>query len=331
LTISDPFPAYYPLAFPASALSFDRNLRTPYMQQWNLTIEHQFGKDRIVEFGYVGSKGTKFVAARDLNQPAPSPMQPNPRPVPQFADITYLESRGSSTYHSLQARYQQRLHAGFTGLMSYTLGKSLDTGSTFFSSAGDANFPQNSSNPGAEKGRSNFDVRHRFSAGFSYEYICASESWFLSGWSTQGIITVQSGRPFTVALLGEIDNSNTGMASLGFGANNRPDRLGSGSLQNSGPGAWFDTGAFVFSPYGSFGNSGRNILDSPGYKDVSVSVIKSSKINDDLNLQFRAEFFNALNHTNFNLPDSFLGSPTFGRISSAASPRRIQFGLKLIW
>ena len=331
LTLNDPFPAYYPLTIPGSALGFDRNLRTPYVQQWNLTVEHQFGNYRLMELAYVGSKGSKILAARDLNQPAPSPRQPNPRPVPQFADITYLESRGSSTYHSLQAGYQQRLHAGFTGLLSYTLGKSLDTGSTFFSSAGDANFPQNSSDPGAEKARSNFDVRHRFTAAYSYEFACVSGSWMLSGWSTQGIVTVQSGRPFTVALLGEIDNSNTGRASLGFGANNRPDRLGAGILRNSGPAGWFDTGAFAFAPYGSFGDSGRNILDGPGYKDVSISVIKNSKIGDDLNLQFRAEFFNALNHTNFDLPDSFLGSPSFGKILSAQSPRRIQFGIKLIW
>jgi hypothetical protein len=215
--------------------------------------------------------------------------------------------------------------------MSYTFGKSLDTGSTFFSSAGDANFPQNSSNPGAEKGRSNFDVRHRISAAFTYEYLCASDKWLLTGWSAQGILTAQSGRPFTVALLGEIDNSNTGRASLGFGANNRPNRVGSGVLTNPSHSAWFDTGAFMFAPYGSFGNSGRNILDGPGYKDVSLSVIKNSKLNEDMNVQFRAEFFNALNHTNFDLPDNFLGSPTFGKISSVASPRRVQFGLKLIW
>jgi hypothetical protein len=331
LTLNDPFPAGYPFQFPGSALGFDRNLRGASMQQWNLTIEHQFGNYRWMELAYVGSKGTKILSARDLNQAAPSPQQPNPRPVPQFADITWLESRGGSTYHSLQASYRQRLHAGFTGLLSYTLGKSLDTSSTFFSSSGDANFPQNSSNPGAEKGRSNFDVRHRFSAAYSYEFACTSGNRLLTGWSTQGIVTLQGGRPFTVALLGEIDNSNTGMASLGFGANNRPDRLASGTLANPGPAGWFDTRAFAFAPYGSFGNSGRNILDGPGYREVSLSVTKDSKIGDLFTLQFRAEFFNALNHTNFDLPDNFLGSPTFGTILSAQSPRRIQFGIKLIW
>jgi len=153
----------------------------------------------------------------------------------------------------------------------------------------------------------------------------------LSPYLTHGIVTLQSGRPFTVALLPEIDNSNTGIASLGFGANNRPNRIASGEIRNPGSERWFDTRAFSFASYGSFGNSGRNILDGPGYEDVSLSLIKVSRISEGLNLQFRAEFFNLLNHTNFDLPDVFLGSPTFGRISSAENPRRIQFGLKLVF
>ena len=144
-------------------------------------------------------------------------------------------------------------------------------------------------------------------------------------------MTVQSGRPFTVALRSDIDNSNTGIASLGFGANNRPDRLASGELENPGPEGWFDAGAFAVAEYGSFGNSGRNILNGPAYVDVSLSLKKDSRIREGLTLQFRSEFFNAFNHANLDLPDIFLGSPTFGQILSAQNPRRIQFGLKLIF
>jgi hypothetical protein len=128
-----------------------------------------------------------------------------------------------------------------------------------------------------------------------------------------------------------MDNSNTGMANLGFGANDRPNRLGSGKLESPGPDQWFDTRAFVPAPYGSFGNSGRNILDGPGYQDVSLSLTKDSRLSEAARLQFRAEFFNALNRANFDLPNIFWGSPAFGRISSAASPRRIQFGVKFIF
>jgi hypothetical protein len=184
-------------------------------------------------------------------------------------------------------------------------------------------------------------LRHRFSMGYSLDLPFGKGRRFLSnrkfiseifsGWSTYGIVTLQSGRPFTVALLPENDNSNTGMASLGFGANNRPNRISSGKLPDPGPDAWFDTSAFVIADYGSFGNSGRNILDGPGYCDFSASVMKDSKVREGLNLQFRAEFFNAFNHTSFDLPDNFLGSPAFGRINSAQNPRLIQFGLKIMY
>ena len=341
LMLENPFPDQYPLEIPASALGFDPNLRSAYFQQWNFTFEKQFGSDRLVEIAYVGSKGSKILSARDINQPTPSPMQPNLRPNPQFADIIFLESRGNSSYHSLQARFQQRLHAGISTLASYTFGKSLDDNSTFFASAGDSNFPQNSRNPGLEKGRSNFDVRHRFSIGYSYELplakIFASSnrpgilSQLLGGWTTYGTISLQSGQPFTVALLPQYDNSNTGIASLGFGANNRPNRIGTGKVLSPGPNQWFDTNAFIPAEYGSFGNSGRNILDGPGYKDFSLSLIKNCDIRDGLKIQFRTEFFNAFNNVNFDLPDIFWGSPSFGRINSAKEPRRIQFGLKAIF
>ena len=341
LTVNDPFPSDYPFEIPASALGFDRNLRTAYFQHWNLTIGRQIGANGLAEIAYVGSAGRKLLSARDINQPAATPIMPNPRPNPGFADILFLESRGNSNYNSLQARFQQRLRAGTTALVSYTFGKSIDETSTFFASAGDANFPQNSAQPQVERGRSNFDLRHRFSLAYSYDLPFGRGrkflgdrgfiSWMSSGWTTYGIITMQSGRPFTVALLPELDNSNTGIASLGFGANDRPDRISSGSLDNPGPDGWFNTGAFVLSDFGTFGNSGRNILEGPGYHDFSLSIMKDTFVRENVRLQFRTEFFNAFNHANFDLPDNFWGSPTFGRINSAQNPRRIQFGLKLIF
>ena len=92
-----------------------------------------------------------------------------------------------------------------------------------------------------------------------------------------------------------------------------------------------DTTAFALADYGSFGNSGRNILDGPGYRDVSISIVKDTVIRDEISVQFRTEFLNAFNSVNFDLPDSFYGSQTFGSIHSAQDPRRIQFGLKIIF
>jgi hypothetical protein len=154
---------------------------------------------------------------------------------------------------------------------------------------------------------------------------------FLTGWQTFGILTLQSGRPFTVALLSDIDNSGTGRSLLGFGANDRPNLVGDPHLDQRTTDRWFDTSAFAFPARGSFGNAGRNILNGPGYQSFNASLVKNTALSESVNLQFRAEFFNLFNHPNFNLPDNFLGSPTFGRISSAKDPRHIQFGAKLLF
>ena len=145
------------------------------------------------------------------------------------------------------------------------------------------------------------------------------------------MLTFQTGRPFTVALLPDIDNSGTGRSILGFGANDRPNVVGNPQLSSPTTARWFNTSAFAFPPPGTFGNAGRNILDGPGYQNVNVSFLKNTSLKEDVSLQLRAEFFNLFNHPNFNLPDNFLGSPTFGRISSARDPRHIQFGVKLLF
>ncbi|MEK6324918.1 MAG: TonB-dependent receptor [Acidobacteriota bacterium] len=341
LTLNDPFPSFFPFPLPKSAFGFQRNLRTPYMQHWNVSFQQGLGKSRVLEVAYVGSKGTKLITARDINQPRPSPVSPNLRPNPQFDDITFEESSANSNYNSLQVRFQQRLDFGLSFLSSYTWSKSIDNASNFFSSAGDPNFPQDSFNTAGERGRSNFDVRHRLSLSYGYDLPFGKGrshladdgllSAILTGWQTFGIVTLQSGRPFTVALLSDIDRSNTGRSTLGFGANDRPNVVGAAELSNRTPDRWFNTSAFAFPPFGSFGNAGRNILDGPGFKNFNASLLKTTKLKEGLDLQFRAEAFNLFNHPNFNLPDNFLGSPTFGRILSAQSPRHIQFGLKLLF
>jgi hypothetical protein len=341
LTLNDPFPSFFPVPLPKSAFAFQRDLRTPYLQQWSVSLQQALGKSRVLELAYVGSTGTKLITARDINQPRPSPASPNLRPVPQFDDITFEESSANSSYNSLQVRFQQRLDFGLSVLSSYTWAKSIDNASSFFSSAGDPNFPQDSFNTAGERGRSNFDVRHRLSLSYGYDFPCGKSRTFiansgflstlLAGWQTFGIVTLQSGRPFTVALLSDIDNSNTGRSTLGFGANDRPNVVGSAELSSRTTDRWFNTSAFAFPAFGSFGDAGRNILDGPGFANFNMSLLKRTKLREGLDLQLRAEAFNLFNHPNFNLPDNFLGSPTFGRILSAQSPRHIQFGLKLLF
>ena len=341
LTLNNPFPRNFPFPLPKTALAVQRNLRTPYVQHWNANLQRELFPGSVLEVGYVGSKGTKLLTARDINQPRPSPISPNPRPNPFFDDINLIESRANSSYHALQARFQQRLRAGLAALASYTFAKSIDDASNFFTSAGDPNFPQDSNNARLERGRSNFDVRHRLSVGYTYDLPFGRGRRYLgdggfatallSGWQTNGILTLQSGRPFTVALLPEFDNSNTGRSNLGFGANDRPNLSGNPNLSNRTPDRWFNTGAFSVPPFGSFGNAGRNILDGPGFQNFNASLVKTTRLAESLNLQLRAEAFNLFNHPNFDLPDNFLSSPTFGRVLSAQSPRHLQFGVKLLF
>ena len=341
LTLDDPFPAFFPLSLPSSVLAFQRDLRTAYVQHWSLSLQQRLGETQTMELSYVGSKGSKLLTARDINQPPPSPAEFNLRPDPRFADINMLESRAGSTYHALQVRFRRTLSSRLSFLGSYTWSKSLDDASNFFSSAGDPNFPQDSFNVQAEKGRSNFDLRHRLSLSYSYQFpvgrghvFLGSHGWlssFLADWQTFGILTFQTGRPFTVALLSEIDNSNTGRSILGFGANDRPHRLADGRVDRPTPERWFDPDAFSFPTFGSFGNSGRNILDGPGFQSTNLSLVKNAQLDESVTLQLRLESFNLFNRSNFDLPDIFMGSPTFGRILSAQDPRRIQLGVKLLF
>jgi hypothetical protein len=337
LSIADPFPAFFPVPVPDSALAYQRDLETGYLEHWNVNVQRQLGRSRAVEVAYVGSRGHNLISARDLNQPAPTPLFPlqNPRPNPLFADITIIESRARSRYDSLQLRFQQRFERGLSVLAAYTLARSTDDASGFFSSAGDPNFPQDSRNPQLEHGRSSFDVRHRFSLSFGYELPFRPGTGLVGqlcyGWEFLGIVTLQSGRPFTVALLPEIDNSNTGRSNLGFGANDRPNVSGDPSLDNPTPERWFDTGAFSLPPFGSFGSAGRNILEGPGYANVNLALVKQFHIRPGLQMQLRGEAFNVFNRVNFNLPDNFFGSPTFGQVLSAGAPRRVQIGVKLLY
>jgi outer membrane receptor protein involved in Fe transport len=329
--LENPFPSDYPGIIPNSAFTFQRNLRTPYTQQWNFSLERELGRSSVAELAYVGTKGTKLICDRDMNQANPSPQPYNPRPVPQFADIDAYESRGNSNYNALEAKFTERLHAGLSALASYIWSKSIDDASGFFSSAGDPNFPQNSNNTRADRGLSNFDIRQRFTLAYVYDLPQSRRNIFLRGWQTNGVWTFQTGQPFTVTLLPGVDNSNTGIPSIGFGVVDRPNLAGNPNLSQHGAAAWFNTSAFVTPAYGSFGNAGRNVVEGPGYSSVDVSAIKNTPIREHLTLQFRAEIFNLLNRPNFNLPDSFLGSPSFGRILSAGTPRRVQFGLKFLF
>jgi len=339
ITIADPFPPNYPIRPPNSATGYQRDLKTPWTEHWNLSIQRQLGSSRLVEFAYAGAKGHSLIAGRDANQPAPSPVFPNFRPNPFLGDVTLIESRARSTYNALQVKFQQRFSRGFSVLSAYTYGKSMDDASGFFASTGDPNFPQDSNNPSAEYALSSFDIRHRFSTSFSAELpFGPGKPWLTNpgvlsaifrDMELQGIISLNTGRPLTVALLPEFDNSNTGRSSLGFGANDRPNLVGTAKLDDPTADRWFNTAAFAVPAFGNFGNAGRNIVSGPGIFNTDMSLIRNVALGGSRSLQFRLEAFNVFNQPVWGDPNMSMASPLYGTINTTRTPmRELQLGVK---
>ena len=312
--MSDPFPSDFPIPTPNPALGIQRDLRTPYLHEFNVTLQRQLGPTRVAEVAYVGSRGRNLIASRDINQPRPSTAQLNLRPDPRFADITFIESRARSEFDSLQARFQQRYAFGCTMLVAYTLGKSMDDASGFFTSAGDPNFPQDSANLDAEWGRSSFDVRHRFSVSFSYDVPLRFHGQRHRGDAERAAVHRRRCCP-------KIDNSNTGRSSLGFGANDRPNVSGNRDVEQ--PGA-----EPVVQHRGVLAAGVRHIRQRRPEHSRRARLSEreprraeaACRSRGRTRLQLRAEAFNLLNRANFDLPDNFFGSPTFGQILSAGAP-----------
>ena len=232
-------------------------------------------------------------------------------------------------------------------LASYTFSKSIDDASSFNMTgsaakpvAGENDLAQNPFDLAAERGRSLFDSRQRLV--LSYQWAIPlwqrPHGWYqhaLGGWQVNGIATVMTGTPFTVFDSNDVSEQGGAPEITGFSAN-RPN-LVSGQNPNSGPKtttAWLNASAFQRitpdpnSPVQQFGTAGRNIVQGPGYANWDFSAFKNIPVAEGKEFQFRAEFFNVLNHTNFRLPDSDISSPTFNQILAALPPRLIQLALK---
>jgi len=244
------------------------------------------------------------------------------RPYPLFGNINYFDDSMENTYHSLQTSVEQRSHAGLWYLASYTWSKSMTT----------QNVTAVGGNSGREKALSAFDVPHNVAISVGYELPVGQGRRLLSnanalvdgllgGWQMQGIYIWRSGRPFTPTI--STDRANTGVA------NQRPNRLGSGQLDEPTVEAWFDKTAFALPAQFTYGDSGGSILREDSYKTLDFSLFKQFRIGDQ-RLQFRAEAFNLTNTPSFSAPaNTTIDTAAGGRITSTAStPRQMQFALK---
>lgn len=330
LTLSNPFPAgKAALGGVTTVIGFDSHPPAQYVQSWNATVEREIGFGAAVEVAYIGSKGTHLSRRWDYNQPFPYPTQKIngalPRPFNNLGSIYYYADNSNSTYNSGVVTLRKRFNNGLFFRVNYVWSKSLDDTSQVSSSpAGGFQGAQNARDLFAEHGRSDFDTKHSFLANFSYE-IPRSGNKFLnytiSGFSISGSIRAYSGQPFTPQVSGA-DTTN--------GQAPRPDRLANGALSDPGPNRWFDTSAFQVLPLGTyrFGNSGRNILNGPGYTGVNLGLSKRFTIREGHSLQFRWEVFNTTNRANFLIPVDTVNTSNAATITSANIAREMQFALK---
>ncbi len=356
-TIPSPLAPLSPLVgVPISGIYIDPKLRTPYVQQYNANVQWEFAKNYLLEVGYVGSKGTKLLQVITLNQPVYN-RATNVFTAPfgsalsvqknTAGGIQQVQSTSNSRYNSLQISLTKRFSQGLQLLSAYTLGESVDyySGGTINELAAVAG---DQFNWKLNRGDSDFDRRQRFVTSFVYDLPRFKvESGFASAlvnnWGLNGIVTFQSGTPFSV-----IDAPNNNIIQRANFASSFSNIAGSGSAQ-SRLSQYFNTSAFVlsrpilsgtsvgtpnnpnFDPNNPFGNSPRNLLVGPGQKSVDFSVVKFVPITETVRGEFRTEFFNLFNWANFANPNNNIAVPsTFGRITStSAGPRVIQFAFKV--
>ncbi|MGH9603800.1 MAG: hypothetical protein ACRD24_15580, partial [Terriglobales bacterium] len=309
----------------------DQNFRSPYVQQWNTTVQWEAVKDLVLEAGYVGTKSTKLVQAVNLNT-LPGGGGPPPF-IPFFFQLSNYQTTGTGNYHSLQLSANKRFSHGLTFLSSYTWGHSIDNASqpvNFLNPVGEAPFPQNRTRLDLERGRSSYDARHRWVTNFLYEL-----PWLkgrkdvvgriFGGWQTNGIFTVQSGVPFT-PLLG-FDSNCDGVDST----SDRPDVVAD-PFSGVASGFFFNPAAFAPTVACADGTAGRNSVTGPGITNFDWSLNKKFQFGERANLEFRSEFFNLFNHPHLGTPVNVFSNPNFGRVQNlrpGTNSRQIQFGLKL--
>jgi hypothetical protein len=306
-------------SFAASdVFSVDQRLRTPYVQNYNLNIQRQLGKFAAVQVGYVGSAGRKLFRYRDINQqldpitgarPFDSLVVPAPSPAgTTFFYVNQFESSASSSYNALELQLKVRALRGITSSVNYTWSHSIDNASDGQDFVPNAAQPDNSFNPAAERGNSNFDTRQRFTWYFTVDL--PKSSWLpklTSGWALNGVVTLTTGQPFNVNYMFEGDFNGSGEF---FG---RPDLVGNPFAGTRTPGSFLNLSAFkVPCDYDAatggcsggwhFGNLGRNAFTGPGYRNFDLSLVKDTPVGEHLKMQFRADFFNVLNHPNFSSP-----------------------------
>ncbi len=308
-----------PTGVPGASI-MDHDYSVEYTQTWSGGIQYELVRSTMVEASYMGSwtRGADNSTVRNVPEPGPGSIQAR-RPIPALGAIRAVRFDGRSIYHGLTLAVDRPLSRGWAYHVSYTLSSSTDDASSPGPTEAETNLPQNVRNIFDETGEwahSSFDHRHQFVASGTY--------LLPGGWRVSPVFSAQSGAPFTV-------NLGVDRANIGAGPAQRPDQLGDPNLPAGArsPERWFDTAAFSLPAPFTFGSAPRNSVVGPGYASLDLGVARLWRIAGGRQLELRWEAFNLLNRSNFDLPSRLFGTPNFGRIFSAKSPRDMQLGLKV--
>ena len=340
----DPFPYTVPTGAnatfktPMSLVVFDKNARTPYINQLNFSVQRQVTKDLSVQAAYVGTLSRKMSGNIDQNNPVYGPGATSAnvdarRPIlPGVLQAigTYVTAFNAS-YHSLQIVANQRMSHGLSFNFNYTWAKGLDLASTDNYNGG--LIFTDESKPSRDKGPADGLPHHLVHFSGTYESPKAHRlgrvgNYLVNGWQVNAMLTLRSGTPFTI---------NSGKDSNADGVwNDRPSLVGNPHagvswkqlLSGKYP-QYFDPAAFAEVPAGTlYGNVGRNSMFGPGYVNADMSFFRIFPIHERHALQFRAEMFNAFNHVNLNNPGNSLTGWNYGYITSTSPARVMQMGLR---
>ena len=326
---------------------------TPYVQQWSLGVQHQIGRNAIVDVSYAGSKGTHLLGAVDINQALPGvalaaglhapngstifttaddPRVNAVRPYLGYNAINAIRPAFDSNYHSLQVSANKKLAGAGTVGLAYTYSKNLTDNASDRSNA-----PQNSYNwHDGEYGPATLDRKQVTAINYVYpvaifDKMKGPAGALVKGWQLSGILSFYTGSPFTVTT-SSVDPAGLGLLG-NSAASSRPDLVcdpTAGAARTIA--SWFNTACFKPVPEGQVrpGNAGRGVLRGPGYGNWDATLSKSVNLRERYKLQFRAETFNLTNHPNPNgFGSTNITSTLFGQITSFRAPRRVQLALKL--
>ena len=330
------------------------DIATPTVLSWSLRVEQQIAPQTSLTIGYVASHSYHQILSEDMNEPVPqfladgSAYYPSgaQNANPALANSTSWVSQGVGLYNALEVDVRRSFANGFQFRGNYTFSKNLDDGSAWNTSVSGNTpaFVEFPLKPKLDWGPAATDVRNAASLNGSYElpfglhrhflnHASAPVNFLAGGWTASAIVNVQSGFPFTPQL---------GYNPTGNGDTRNPVRPNwnpafHGSLYPRTPSQYFNPQAFLPPATGTYGNVSRDALTGPGLSELDFSAVKNSHITERLGLQFRAEFFNILNHTNFLTPNEVVYtsatsgiSPTAGVVTATSTTsRQIQFGAKL--